>query len=437
MLGELLRRVGVLFGRHQADRDLDDEIRLHLELLEQQQRERGIESDQARALARHRFGNPARIKEDSRDAAGWRWLDDLSVDLRDAVRSLTRHTAYTVPALVTLAVGVGATTAIFSVVSAVILRPLPFAEPDRLVRISGTPADRGEAIALADLEAFRRQATSFDAIAGYAVTARYLRTGDSVGRVMAVLAERSLFDALGVAPLIGRTLHGDDPASVVVVSHRFWRERLGANPQILGTTLDLDDERFTVVGVMPAAFQFPYSSASTGGERGIGVVHGPLVADVSVGAAAPRPRKRGDRPPRARREPSGRRERARGARHATRRAPNRSQPARPRRSHGAARRCGDLEDGAATALVSPRRRWRRAGAGMRQRHQSLARADDAAQPRSRGARGNRRASATAGAPVPHREPAPVAGRRRFGPRDRMARDRSFAAARGRTPSTRR
>jgi predicted permease len=262
MLGELARRLGELLRRRQADRDLDDEIRLHLELLERQQRERGAESGQARALARQRFGNPVRIKEDSREAAGWRRLDDLLIDLRDAVRSLTRHRVYTVTALVTLALGIGATTSIFSVVMGVVLRPLPFLDPERLVRIAATPAERGEAIALADLEAFRQQSTSFEAIAGYAVTARYLRTRDRAERVMAVLAERSLFAALGVAPLIGRTLQPDDPTNVAVVSHSFWRERLGANPAIVGTTLDFQEEPVTVVGVMPASFQFPYSGAS-------------------------------------------------------------------------------------------------------------------------------------------------------------------------------
>ena len=182
-------------------------------------------------------------------------------DLRYAARSLVRHKAFTATAVATLALGIGATTAIFSVVDGVILRPLPFGNPDRLVHLYQTPRERGETIALADVDAFRRDSASFDAFSDYQVSARYMRTPDGSERVMAVAAGPELFSLLGVAPLAGRTFRFDDAAAVGVVGEAFWRERLGANPSVVGSSLALDGEVFTIVGVMPSSFQFPYSAA--------------------------------------------------------------------------------------------------------------------------------------------------------------------------------
>lgn len=189
-------------------------------------------------------------------------LDQLLHDLRDAFRSLTRQRAYTFTALATLALGIGATTAIYTVVNAVVLAPLPFPDAVRLVQIYSTPAERGEAIAFTDLDAFRKESASFEALAGYAVSARYLRGTAGAERVMAVLTERSFFATLGVQPLQGRGFLADDPANVVVISHAFWSERLRAAPGVVGTAVTLDGEPFTIVGVMPASFQYPYGSAT-------------------------------------------------------------------------------------------------------------------------------------------------------------------------------
>ena len=189
-------------------------------------------------------------------------LDNLRHDLRDALRSLVRQKSYTITALTTLALGIGATTAIYTVVNAVVLAPLPFPDADRLVQIYATPAERGEAIGFADLEEFRAQSTSLQSLAGYGVSARYLRGPAEAERVMAVLAERSFFTTLGVSPLLGRGFLADDPANVAVISHAFWTERLDAAPSVIGMALNLDNEPFTIVGVMPATFQYPYGSAT-------------------------------------------------------------------------------------------------------------------------------------------------------------------------------
>jgi putative ABC transport system permease protein len=258
---DLVRWVRLVPGRAQAQADLDDEIRLHLDLIERQLRERGLDADAARAEARRRFGNPSLVGEDARDAFGLRWLDDLRHDAAHAARTLTKDRRFAASALVTLALGIGATTAIFSAVSSLVFRPLPFPEPDRLVQMVGTsPLRDGDSVANAGL--IREQSSSFAASAGYEVTARYMRRSDGTQRVMAVQTERPFFAMLGTPPLRGRMFAAEDPAAVAVVSERFWRDALDAREDAIGSAIDLDGDPVTIIGVMPAGFQFPYGAAS-------------------------------------------------------------------------------------------------------------------------------------------------------------------------------
>jgi putative ABC transport system permease protein len=187
-----------------------------------------------------------------------RW-DEIVQDFRYAVRNVAEHKVFSLTVLLTLASGIGATTAMFSVVNGVALRPLPFKQPDRLVQLYGTPALRGEAVD--HLEEFRAQSRSFEALAGYAVSARYLRGPGGAERVMTVTAERGLFAMLGVKPIVGRTFQSDDLPNVLVVSEGFWQQRLESPP--MGTGVTVDDEPFVIIGVMPDSFQFPYGAAST------------------------------------------------------------------------------------------------------------------------------------------------------------------------------
>ena len=263
-LGECGRWLSMLMRRDQVDRDLDEEMRLHTELVERQLRGGGMPADEARASARRRVGSPLRIREDSHDSLGWRWLEDLAQDLRYGIRSLARQKAFTATAVTTLALGIGATTAIFSVVSGVVLRPLPFPRPDRLVQVYTTSAlsPQGGGVGAVDRGEFRNQSTSFEALASYGVSARYLQGSDEFQRVMTVGAERPFFSVLGVEPLAGRTFRPDDPADVAVTGEAFWRDRLGGDPSVIGRLITLDGEPFTIIGVMPESFQFPYGAAS-------------------------------------------------------------------------------------------------------------------------------------------------------------------------------
>lgn len=189
-----------------------------------------------------------------------RALENLLFDVRYGCRSLVRHTPFTIAAIATLALGIGATTAIFSLVNAVVLKPLPFSDPGRLVQMYGTPAVRGEAVG--GLATLRSESRSFAALVGYNVSAQYLQSSDGPQRVMTVSAEREFFSMLGVAPIAGRGFRPDDPATVAVVSEQFWKRVLGGRPSAIGATLTLSDRPLTVVGVMPDSFQFPYGAAS-------------------------------------------------------------------------------------------------------------------------------------------------------------------------------
>ncbi len=187
-------------------------------------------------------------------------LNDLLQDLRYALRGLLAHKGFAAASIATLAIGIGANTAIFSVVNGVVLRPLPFANPDRLVSLYGTPTARGEAVD--DLDDYRQQSTSFDGITSCDISARYMLGPNGAERVMTVRAERNLFPLLGVAPIAGRAFGPDDPSAVAVISEDFWRRRLDGAPSAIGQSITLDGDAFTIIGVMPGSFQFPYSAAS-------------------------------------------------------------------------------------------------------------------------------------------------------------------------------
>jgi len=183
-------------------------------------------------------------------------------DIRYTLRSLRRNKAFTTTALFGVALGIGATTAIFSVVNLMILRPLPFAAEDRLVQIYRTPAERGRALAASDVEEFRTAGTSFESISGYNVGARYLQVTDGLERVMTVDVERGFFSMLGIQPAVGRAFDQSDISNVALASDSFWRRRWRGDPSAIGSAVTLDGASFTIIGVMPESFQFPYNAAS-------------------------------------------------------------------------------------------------------------------------------------------------------------------------------
>jgi predicted permease len=199
------------------------------------------------------------------------WLEQAVQDLRFALRTLRRNPGFAAAAILTLSLATGATTAIFSVLDAVVLKPLPFPDPDRLVQVFGRSwrEERGEPdpikgpVNYSELDLYRAQASTFDGFAAFSVAVRHLETGSGTPeRLNAVIADVELFSVLGAEPLIGRTFQAGDPPSVAVISARLWKEQFAQSAAALGQPLRLDGRVYTVLGVMPERFQFPYRAAS-------------------------------------------------------------------------------------------------------------------------------------------------------------------------------
>ncbi len=211
-----------------------------------------------------------RARED-RVAVGGLWLGQLGQDLRFGVRTLLRDRVFAVSAILTLGLATGATTAVFSLVNGLLLRPLPFPAAERLVSIHGRnwSEDRGASpdpmtapVGSLEIEALQHS-RSFEAIAGYFASTRHLESSGGVERVRIVAADRAFFDVLNVGPIVGRTFRSDDPSSVAVISERAWRQRFGGDPRVVERTVTLDGVVFSIVGVMPESFEFPYYRANS------------------------------------------------------------------------------------------------------------------------------------------------------------------------------
>jgi putative ABC transport system permease protein len=247
------------------DDDLDRELRTHLDLETEEQRAASLSAAQAANAARRALGNPTYLKEDLRAVWHWTSLERLAQDLRYAFRTLRNTPAFTVVALLALILGIGGNTAMFTVVNAVLLRPLPFRDPARLAAIFGTrPRLAQMPMSAADFAEYQRDSKSFSEILAYNPFSFNITGAASAERVMGVQVSANFFDVLGAQAIQGRTLlAGEDRAGsnrVVVLSHAMWRRQFGGDPAAIGKTVVLNGASATVVGVMPADFTFPYSA---------------------------------------------------------------------------------------------------------------------------------------------------------------------------------
>lgn len=242
---------------------MDEEMRFHLDMEERDLRSRGHSPAEARRLARVRFGGVERYKEEGREARG-RVVGDAFRDVRHAIRTAGRNRSFTIAVVATLAIGIGATTAVWSLVDAVMLRPLPYPSPDRLVGIDVSwEGEPDGALSPAEYLDYRRGGDAvFSAVGAYVQGSATVAGGAGTGaqRVDAGFVAAELFRVLGTEPLVGRPftveeeLTGETP---VVLSEGYWRGEHGADPGILGTVVTLSGTPHTVVGVMPASFRLP------------------------------------------------------------------------------------------------------------------------------------------------------------------------------------
>jgi len=253
------------------DADLERELRSDLELEEEEQREGGISEQEARYAALRAFGNPTLIREQTLAIWSWNWLESLARDLRLSLRTLRRSPSFTVVAISVMALGIGANVALFTVVRGVLLRPLPFHDPDRLVMLyeAGLHEDdtTGSNVVSGGMYAeWKNQNRSYSGLA----LAQGIRVGLSGSsgqlpeKLNSALFSWDMLGTLGVQPALGRGFtHADDRSganATVLLSWGLWKRRFGGDPAILNQTIDLDAQPYTVIGVMPAWFDFPDTS---------------------------------------------------------------------------------------------------------------------------------------------------------------------------------
>lgn len=260
-------RMRALLRRQAAERELDEELRFHIEMETQKNRRLGMSGREARRRALRDFGGIEQTKEAHRDVRG-RWLEELTGDSRYALRTLRRGPVLAGAAILTLALGVGANTAIFSAVNAVILQPLPFAQPSRLVMLWEENPEKGwheQLCAPANVLDWKDQVHAFQNVTMYFDGAGVSTlTGEGAPRILKSSGvDGNFFDVLGVRPQLGRVLSPNETWSstgrphVVVLSDRFWRGQFGADARVIGRNIRIDGQPLEIVGVMPPSFSFP------------------------------------------------------------------------------------------------------------------------------------------------------------------------------------
>ncbi|HSA55963.1 MAG TPA: ABC transporter permease, partial [Gemmatimonadaceae bacterium] len=254
------RRLMALVRRRAADQTMSAELAFHLDMETEKNIRAGLNPAEARRVAMLAFGGVGRFTEEVRDVRSIGWLDDLSKDLRHAARGFRRSPGFTLAVIAALSLGIGANTAVFSVVYGVVLAPLPYAEPHRLVRLwERNPAQQIEhgTVSPGTFIDLRERSRSLDGIALFGERVFLLSDGDESWESPAATVTPGLFDLLGVRPAAGRTFPPEERGSEwsgsfdeVVISHALWQRRFGGAPDVVGRALRMDGWwTYTIVGV--------------------------------------------------------------------------------------------------------------------------------------------------------------------------------------------
>jgi putative ABC transport system permease protein len=262
-------RLRSLFRWAQADQELDDELRDHLERKAEEYFAKGIAAEDARRRARLDLDGIEQTKEKCRDARRVNWIQDFVQDLRVGLRMLRKSAGFSAVAIATLGLGIGATTAIFSIVNAVLLSPLPFPKPDRLVRIAFNEPGLGlrdVPFSVPELDDLRNRAGVFKDVSTIASNSVNLTGADHPERLEFLVTHSNYFSMLGTTPQIGRLFGPQDFAlgfaPVVVISDGLWRRAYGADRNVIGRTVRLDNDPYTIIGVLPPGFRHPGPTVS-------------------------------------------------------------------------------------------------------------------------------------------------------------------------------
>jgi putative ABC transport system permease protein len=255
-------RVRTLFRRRQLERDLDDELQFHLDMHQQKLVEQGMPPEEARYAARRAFGNSTRTKETSRDMWTFTFLETLWQDVRYGLRQLRRNPGFTIVAVLTLALGIGVNTAIFSVIDGVFLRPLPYPNPDQLVYPLWVGNNGSEdSIGSADYLFWKEHTRAFESSGAYEpVSGSNLVVGQQPHYVKVTKVSPGMFSTLGVNPILGREFTQEEGRlngpHAVILSYHLWKSFFPTAAQAIGRTVRMNGQTYTVAGVMPRGFQF-------------------------------------------------------------------------------------------------------------------------------------------------------------------------------------
>jgi predicted permease len=266
-VGQLWRRLLSLMRRRRYEREMEDEIRFHLEMQIEQNLASGMGAEEAHYAARRQFGNQTWLKEVSREMWRLNWIETMMQDLRYGARILLKKPGFTLIAIFTLALGIGATTAIFSVVNGVLLKPLSYHQPEALVSVRLTAQGwtvKDWALSASNYFIFREQSDAFQDIGLYRSNSVDVTGLGDPERTPALIVTDGLLPILGVTPLLGRsfTRKDDSPGSAdtVILTCGYWNRKFGGDHSLIGKTIEVDGKLRTIIGVLPEGFRSPDQS---------------------------------------------------------------------------------------------------------------------------------------------------------------------------------
>src|SRR5260370_113649 len=269
LAGIAVHRLRSLLRRSRAEAEMQRELDLHIEQLTKENMAAGMIGAEARLSAQREFGPLELTKEECRDMRGVNLIEDAIKDVGYALRLLKKSPGFPLTAVLSLALGIGANAAIFSVVNAFLLRPLPFTQPERLVALFERDIVNGEqqvGVAPGSFLDWQKTSSSFQQMSAYTTGGETLSSdtpGFAAERVVLCSCSGNLFATLGVSPVVGRPFHPDEDRfgapRLVVISYSLWQRQFGGLPETVGKAIRLDGNDYQIIGVMPRGFMFPSS----------------------------------------------------------------------------------------------------------------------------------------------------------------------------------